>query len=39
MAEDQVKKRKTIDMAGWAGKLDTFLKFNERERVSACKAR
>lgn len=33
-AEDQAKKRKTIDMDGWADKLDTFLEFNERELLA-----
>jgi len=33
-AEDQAKRRKTITMNEWAGKLDAFLSFNEREILS-----
>ena len=30
-AEDQARRRKTMSMADWAGRLDAFLSFNERE--------
>lgn len=30
-AEDQARRRKTMTMAEWAGRLDAFLDFNERE--------
>lgn len=30
-AEDQTTKRRTITMAQWSERLDTFLEFNERE--------
>ncbi|MBK1700283.1 virulence RhuM family protein [Thiococcus pfennigii] len=30
-AEDQAKRRKTMTMRDWEGKLDAFLRFNERE--------
>jgi hypothetical protein len=30
-AEDQAKRRKTMTMAEWEEKLDTFLSFNERD--------
>jgi hypothetical protein len=30
-AEDQARRRKSMTMADWAGRLDAFLSFNERE--------
>ena len=33
-AEDQAKQRKTITMAHWSDKLDTFLQFNERDLLT-----
>lgn len=30
-AEDQARRRKTMTMADWAGRLDAFLSFNERD--------
>lgn len=30
-AEDQARRRKTMRMADWAGRLDAFLSFNERD--------
>ncbi|MDZ4675398.1 MAG: virulence RhuM family protein [Gemmatimonadota bacterium] len=33
-AEDQARRRQTMTMAEWAGKLDTFLTFNERELLT-----
>lgn len=30
-AEDQARRRKSMTMADWAGRLDAFLNFNERE--------
>ena len=33
-AEDQAKKRKAISMDDWAGKLDVFLEFNERDLLT-----
>lgn len=33
-AEDQARRRKTMSMADWAGRLDAFLSFNEREVLS-----
>lgn len=33
-AEDQAKQRKTITMANWSDKLDTFLQFNERDLLT-----
>ena len=33
-AEDQAKKRKTINMDDWSNKLDTFLEFNERDLLT-----
>lgn len=30
-AEDQARRRKTMTMADWAGRLDAFLSFIERE--------
>ncbi|MXZ50551.1 MAG: virulence RhuM family protein [Rhodobacteraceae bacterium] len=33
-AEDQAKKRKTINMYEWSDKLDAFLEFNERDLLT-----
>ncbi len=33
-AEAQAKRRKTITMDGWAGKLDAFLEFNEHDLLT-----
>jgi len=33
-AEDQARRRKTMTMADWAGRLDDFLSFNERDVLS-----
>ncbi len=33
-AEDQARKRKTMSMAAWADKLDSFLEFNERDLLT-----
>ncbi len=33
-AEDQATQRKTITMADWSAKLDTFLQFNERDLLT-----
>lgn len=33
-AEDQAKKRNTVNMAQWAEKLDAFLSFNERDLLT-----
>ncbi len=33
-AEDQAQRRKTVNMAEWADKLDAFLEFNERDLLT-----
>ncbi len=33
-AEDQADRRKTVNMAGWADKLDAFLEFNARDLLT-----
>jgi len=33
-AEDQAKRRNTVNMAQWAAKLDAFLSFNERDLLT-----